>query len=244
MVMIESYDGDSSISGHSDVYTRCFCCTVNTRRAPLFISIAGMAISTAFAVIYSLNHEFVFLFPLLTLFGCHFCLLLGNRLRRAKLYAPIVYSTKFLITMLVTGMLFYIYVVVGDARRRLSPPEAKRPAEMVDVWTAFRAELPRVLVAVGLLLFAVAHYAVLRIVQLDDENLQYERFQQRTTTIYSLVSECQSRAEEANGGAKAIRHSAHVFNGAPYLSTIVSSASASSASSSASNQPLMMKEVV
>lgn len=87
--------------------------------------------------------------------------------------------------MLVTGMLFYIYVVVGDAKRHSND----------DLWLAFRAERVRVIVAALLLLFAIAHRWFLHVVKADYECMQYERLVQRTATIYSLMSEAQSRDE-------------------------------------------------
>lgn len=92
--------------------------------------------------------------------------------------------------MLCTGMLFYIYVVVGDQARQL---------EDRSVWKAFRLEQNRVVVAVLLLLFSFAHRWFLRLIKLDYDTMQYERLVQRTATIYSLMSEAHSRDEQHKG---------------------------------------------
>lgn len=84
-----------------------------------------------------------------------------------------------------TGMLFYIYVIVGDARREHDD----------NVWKAFCAERVRVAVAFAFILFAFVHRWFLRIIKMDYETMQYERIVQRTATIYSLMSEVQSRDE-------------------------------------------------
>ncbi|KAI6206181.1 hypothetical protein M3Y94_00878200 [Aphelenchoides besseyi] len=229
MVMIESYDADSSIS---EEHAKCCCFNYNIRTAPLYVSIVGMSISVAFMVFYVLHHEFILLFPLITMFACHFCMLLGNRLRRAKFYSPIVYLTNFLITMLTSAMLFYVYVIVGDAKRR--PMVVDGTETKMDLWTAFRSEIVRVLVAVALIAFALAHRAVLQVVKMDDANLQYERFQQRTATIYSLASECHSRA-----GEEALTYKLqNPLTSAPYLSTIISASYTPSFTSSNSSSSL------
>lgn len=88
--------------------------------------------------------------------------------------------------MLSAGMLFYVYMIVGDSRHRQSQN---------GIWEAFRQEKVRVLVALLLLIFAVAHRWFLIIVKLDHEFMRYERLVQRTVTIYSLMSEINIRGE-------------------------------------------------
>lgn len=100
--------------------------------------------------------------------------------------------------MLVTGMLFYMYIIIGDSQR-LHGYES--------IWMTFQHERVRILVAFSFLIFGLAHQWFLIVIKTDYEFMRYQRLLQRTATIYSLMSEIQSRDEREKQP--------------PYLSTVV-----------------------
>ncbi|CAD5235189.1 unnamed protein product [Bursaphelenchus xylophilus] len=92
-------------------------CGISTERLINTVPIVGITLCCTFTVFYCQTREFILILPLSIFILCYCLIIMGILLEKPKIFQIHIYCMKFLSTILFSGLVFYMYMLIADTKR-------------------------------------------------------------------------------------------------------------------------------